>query len=34
MARELDHVFHDILETIARVEEITHGKTLRDFEAS
>jgi hypothetical protein len=25
MARKLDHVFHDILETIARVEEITRG---------
>jgi hypothetical protein len=26
MARKLDHVFHDILETIAREEEITLGK--------
>ena len=33
MARKLDHVFHDILETIARVEEITRGKSLQDFEA-
>jgi uncharacterized protein with HEPN domain len=34
MARKLDHIFHDILETIARVEEITRGKSLHDFEAS
>jgi uncharacterized protein with HEPN domain len=34
MARNLDHVFHDILETIARVEEITRGKSLQDFETS
>jgi uncharacterized protein with HEPN domain len=34
MARKLDHVFHDILETIARVEEITRSKSLQDFEAS
>jgi len=34
MARELDHVFLDILETIARLEEITRGKSLQDFETS
>jgi uncharacterized protein with HEPN domain len=34
MARRLDHVFHDIVETIARVEEITRGKSLQDFEAN
>ena len=34
MARELDHVFLDILETIARVEEVTRGKSLQDFETS
>jgi len=34
MARKLDHVFQDILETIARVEEITQSKSLQDFEAS
>ena len=34
MARELDHVFLDILETIARVQEITRGKSLQDFETS
>jgi hypothetical protein len=34
MPRKLDHVFHDMLETIARVEEITRGKSLQDFEAS
>jgi uncharacterized protein with HEPN domain len=34
MARKLGHVFNDILETIARVEQITRGKSLQDFEAS
>jgi uncharacterized protein with HEPN domain len=34
MARRVDHVLHDILEAIERVQEITRGKTLRDFEAS
>jgi len=34
MTRRLDHVFHDILETIARIEELTGGKSLEDFEAS
>ena len=34
MARELDYVFLDILETIARLEEITRGKSLQDFETS
>ena len=34
MARKLRHVFNDILETIARVELITRGKSLQDFEAS
>jgi uncharacterized protein with HEPN domain len=34
MARKLVHVIHDILETIQRVEEITRGKSLDDFEAS
>jgi uncharacterized protein with HEPN domain len=34
MARKLGHVFHDILETIARIEQITRGKSLQDFEAS
>ena len=34
MPRRVDHVLHDILEAIERVEEITHGKTLREFAAS
>ena len=34
MARKIGHALHDILEAIARVEEITHGKTLQEFEAS
>lgn len=34
MPRRVDHVLHDILEAIERVEEITRGKTLREFEAS
>ena len=34
MARNLEHVFYDILEAIGRIEEITRDKSLRDFEAS
>jgi uncharacterized protein with HEPN domain len=34
MARKVDHVIHDILEAIERVEHITRGKSLADFEAS
>src|SRR5712692_3693601 len=34
MARKVRHALHDILEAIERVEEITHGKTLVQFEAS
>ena len=34
MARKVDHVIHDILEAIGRVEEITQGKSLAEFEAS
>jgi len=34
MPRKLDHVFHDILETITRVEEITRDKSREDFEGS
>jgi uncharacterized protein with HEPN domain len=34
MTRKVRHAFHDILEAIARIEEITSGKTLADFEAS
>ena len=34
MPRRVDHVLHDILEAIERVEEITRGKTLAEFETS
>ena len=33
MPRRVDHVLHDILEAIERVEEITRGKSLPEFEA-
>lgn len=32
MPRKVGHVIHDILEAIDRVEEVTRGKTLSDFE--
>jgi uncharacterized protein with HEPN domain len=34
MARKVAHAVHDILEAIERVEEITRGKSLAEFEAS
>lgn len=34
MPRRVDHVLHDILEAIGRVEEVTRGKTLAEFESS
>jgi uncharacterized protein with HEPN domain len=34
MARKVGHILHDILEAIERIEEITDGKSLVDFEAS
>lgn len=34
MPRKVGHVIHDILEAIDRVEEVTRGKTLSDFEKS
>jgi uncharacterized protein with HEPN domain len=34
MPRKVGHVIHDILEAIERVEEITRGKTLSNFENS
>jgi uncharacterized protein with HEPN domain len=34
MPRRVDHVLHDILEAIGRIEDITRGKTLEEFEAS
>jgi len=34
MPRKVGHVLHDILEAIDRVEEITRGRTLPDFERS
>ena len=32
MPRKVDHAIHDISEAIARVEEITAGKSLSEFE--
>jgi len=34
MVRKVEHVIHDILEAIERIEEITHGKSLDEFEAN
>jgi uncharacterized protein with HEPN domain len=34
MTRKVGHALHDILEAIERVQGITHGKTLADFEQS
>jgi uncharacterized protein with HEPN domain len=34
MPRKVGHAIHDILEAIDRVEQITRGKTLSDFEVS
>jgi uncharacterized protein with HEPN domain len=34
MARKVAHVIHDILEAIERIQEVTLGKSLGDFEAS
>ena len=34
MRRRVNHVLHDILQAIDRVEEVTRGKTLTDFEGS
>jgi uncharacterized protein with HEPN domain len=34
MARKVGHAIHDILEAIERIEEITQGRSLADFEAS
>ena len=34
MARKVGHALHDILEAIERVQAITQGKTLADFEQS
>jgi uncharacterized protein with HEPN domain len=34
MPRKVGHVIHDILEAIDRVEGITQGKSLADFESS
>jgi uncharacterized protein with HEPN domain len=34
MPRKIGHALHDILEAIARIEEITQGKTFSDFENS
>jgi uncharacterized protein with HEPN domain len=34
MPRKVGHAIHDILEAIARVEEISRGKTFLEFEES
>ena len=34
MARKVRHAFHDILEAIDRIEEVTRSKILAEFEAS
>ena len=34
MTRKVEHLLYDILKAIERVEEITTGRTLEDFEAS
>lgn len=34
MPRDITHVLDDVIETIARIEEVTSGKTLADFRAS
>jgi uncharacterized protein with HEPN domain len=34
MARKVEHVIHDILEAIERIEEVTRGKSLDEFEVS
>jgi len=34
MARKVGHAIHDILEAIERIEEVTQGRTLADFETS
>lgn len=34
MARKVRHALHDILEAIDRVDQVTHGKTLDEFEQS
>jgi len=34
MARKVGHAVHDILEAIERIEEVTRGKSLGEFEAS
>ncbi|MGA8615660.1 MAG: hypothetical protein WB760_29060 [Xanthobacteraceae bacterium] len=34
MPRQVDHAIHDILEAIARVQQITSGKSFREFEES
>jgi len=34
MPRRVDHVLHDILQAIDRIEDVTRGKTLKDLESS
>ena len=33
MTRRIGHVLHDILEAIDRIEHVTRGRTLGEFEA-
>jgi uncharacterized protein with HEPN domain len=33
MARKVRHAFHDILEAIDRIEEVTRSKIIAEFEA-
>jgi uncharacterized protein with HEPN domain len=34
MSRKIGHVLHDILEAIDRIEQVTSGRTLAEFEAN
>jgi uncharacterized protein with HEPN domain len=34
MPRKVGHVIHDILEAIDRIQQVTSGKTLQEFESS
>jgi hypothetical protein len=34
MSRKIGHVLHDIREAIDRIEHVTYGRTLADFEAN
>lgn len=34
MQRKVGHALHDTLEAVARIEQVTHGKTLAEFSAN